>query len=188
MLIDVPLNNPAPFKTEFRHGIFSPTSSVYTDQNSRLFEQKVAFALKQAELCTSQPEICRKLGISGATYCAGCISKGEGCLENCNIFSRPKRTFTPQEDDCLTEPQCGIAAGRNVRQELMQARLHDGTGILRDHRERRFCFAPQLSSSMNRYLSVTAVISVQRLPFRKIPRTHVNPVHRRAHVLMRRKG
>lgn len=35
---------------------------------SRFTEEQIAFALKQAELGTAVPEICRKMGISDATF------------------------------------------------------------------------------------------------------------------------
>lgn len=53
-------------------------------KTSRFTEEQIAFALKQAELGTKVEEICRKLGISEATFynsegwglpsCTGCAS------------------------------------------------------------------------------------------------------------------
>ncbi len=37
-------------------------------KKSRSTEKQIVFALKQAELGTSEPDICRKLGISDATF------------------------------------------------------------------------------------------------------------------------
>ena len=37
-------------------------------KKSRYTEEQIAFALKQAELGTPVPEVCRKLGISDATF------------------------------------------------------------------------------------------------------------------------
>ena len=37
-------------------------------KKSRFTEQQIVFALKQAELGTSVPDFCRKLGISDATF------------------------------------------------------------------------------------------------------------------------
>ena len=39
-------------------------------KRSRYTEEQIAFALKQAELGTSVPEVCRKMGISDATFYA----------------------------------------------------------------------------------------------------------------------
>ena len=41
------------------------------DEKSRFTEEQIVFALKQAELGTSVPEVCRKLGISDATFTSG---------------------------------------------------------------------------------------------------------------------
>lgn len=40
-------------------------------KKSRFTEEQIVFALKQAELGTSVPEVCRKLGISDATFTRG---------------------------------------------------------------------------------------------------------------------
>ncbi len=37
-------------------------------KKSRFTEEQIVFALKQAELGTSVPDVCRKLGISDATF------------------------------------------------------------------------------------------------------------------------
>ena len=37
-------------------------------KKSRFTEEQIVFALKQAELGTSVPEVCRKPGISDATF------------------------------------------------------------------------------------------------------------------------
>lgn len=37
-------------------------------KKSRFTEEQIVFALKQAELGTPVPEVCRKLGISDATF------------------------------------------------------------------------------------------------------------------------
>ncbi len=37
-------------------------------KKSRFCEEQIIFALKQAELGTSLPDVCRKLGISDATF------------------------------------------------------------------------------------------------------------------------
>ena len=39
-------------------------------KRSRYTEEQIAFALKQSELGTSVPEVCRKMGISDATFYA----------------------------------------------------------------------------------------------------------------------
>jgi len=40
-------------------------------KNTRFTEQQIAFALKQAETCTSVAEVVRKLGVSGPRFTIG---------------------------------------------------------------------------------------------------------------------
>lgn len=39
-------------------------------KNSRFTEEQIGFVLRQAELGTSVPEVCRKQGVSDATFCS----------------------------------------------------------------------------------------------------------------------
>ena len=47
--------------------IYTPCTEVVPMKKSRLTEEHIVFALKQAELGTSVPEVCHKLGISDVT-------------------------------------------------------------------------------------------------------------------------
>lgn len=48
--------------------IFTLREGEYVVKRSRFTEEQIAFALKQAELGTKVDEICRKIGISDATF------------------------------------------------------------------------------------------------------------------------
>ncbi|KJV49606.1 transposase [Pantoea sp. BL1] len=48
--------------------IFTYLSGGCADEKSRFIKEQIVFALKQAELGTPVPEVCRKLGISDATF------------------------------------------------------------------------------------------------------------------------
>jgi len=48
--------------------IFHPMEKGHVVKKSRFTEEQIAFALKQAELGTKVDEICRKMGISDATF------------------------------------------------------------------------------------------------------------------------
>jgi len=47
-----------------------PSIAGHAMKRSRYTEEQIAFALKQAELGTPVPEVCRKMGISDATFYA----------------------------------------------------------------------------------------------------------------------
>lgn len=46
----------------------APSGQEHVVKKSRFTEEQIAFALKQAELGTRVEEVCRKLGISEATF------------------------------------------------------------------------------------------------------------------------
>ncbi len=60
-------------------------------KKSRFTEEQIIFALKQAELGTSVPDVCRKQGISDATFTRGARSTAEFPLRNSNICGSWKR-------------------------------------------------------------------------------------------------
>ena len=47
----------------------APQGQEHVVKMSKFTEEQIAFALKQAELGTRVEEVCRKLGISEATFC-----------------------------------------------------------------------------------------------------------------------
>jgi len=48
--------------------IFTLWEGEHVMKTSRFTEEQIAFALKQAELGTKVEEVCRKMGISDATF------------------------------------------------------------------------------------------------------------------------
>jgi putative transposase len=51
--------------------MIKPEKRDHAMKRSRYTEEPTAFALKQADLRTPVPEVCRKMGISDATFYAG---------------------------------------------------------------------------------------------------------------------
>ena len=51
-----------------RHDLGPEGGQEHVVKRSKLTEEQIAFALKQAELGTSVAEVCRKMGISQATF------------------------------------------------------------------------------------------------------------------------
>ena len=58
----------APFKSRISGMIFTLNGRSHDVKKSKYTEQQIAFALKQAELGTPVEEVCRKMGISDATF------------------------------------------------------------------------------------------------------------------------
>lgn len=52
---------------EIRHD-FTIWNRSHAVKRSKYTEEQIAFALKQAELGTAVPEVCRKMGVSEATF------------------------------------------------------------------------------------------------------------------------
>lgn len=48
--------------------INTPLNGGGADEKVTIHEEQIVFALKQAELGTSVPNVCRKLGVSDATF------------------------------------------------------------------------------------------------------------------------
>ena len=61
--------NPEPFRTGISGMIFNPRNGRSCRETLEVHRRaRIAFALKQAELGTSVEEVCRKMGISDATF------------------------------------------------------------------------------------------------------------------------
>ncbi|MEE4611550.1 IS3 family transposase [Serratia marcescens] len=155
-------------------------------------EGQIVFALKQAELGTSVPGVCRKLGISDATFYTwrkkyGGISPSElkhmRQLEEENL--RLKRLVADLGlDKAMLQDVL-------AKKKLTLARLCEWGRDLQAHygaSERQVCFALRVSRSLFRYRSVAADDSPLRLRIREITETRVHYGYRRVHVMLRREG
>lgn len=161
-------------------------------KKSRFTKEQIVFALKQAELGTSVPEVCRKLGISDATFYTwrkkyGGISPSElkhmRQLEEENL--RLKRLVADLSlDKAMLQDVL-------AKKELTLARLREWVRDLQARygaSERQVCFALRVSRSSFRYRSVAADDSALRLRIREITETRVHYGYRRVHVMLRREG
>lgn len=100
------------WETEFRHDKSSPRAEVEPMKKSRFTEELIVFTLRQAEQGTSVPEVCRKLGISDATFyrrvarnTAGFPIWTEAHATACG------RESQAEEASCRPEPRQGHAVG-----------------------------------------------------------------------------
>jgi len=57
-------------------------------KKSRFTEEQIAFALRQAETGTRAAEVCRKMGISEATFCNW--KKKYGARAGCELTQAPE--------------------------------------------------------------------------------------------------
>nr|WP_054462998.1 transposase [Edwardsiella ictaluri] len=70
-------------------------------QKSRFTEEQIVFALKQTELDTSVPDVCRKLGISGTTFTPDESNTAKFPPLNSNLCGNGQRKSTAEERRCL---------------------------------------------------------------------------------------
>ncbi|MEX1397477.1 IS3 family transposase [Escherichia coli] len=160
-------------------------------KKSRFTEEQIVFALKQAELGTPVPEVCRKLGISDATFYTwrkkyGGISPSElkhmRQLEEENLRLK-KLVADLSLDKAMLQDV--------LAKELTLARLREWVRDLQTRygaSERQVCFALKISRSSFRYRSVAADDSALRLRIREITETRVHYGYRRVHVMLKREG
>jgi putative transposase len=165
----------------------------HDEKRSKFTEQQIAFALKQAELGTPVEEICRKLGISDATFYNwkkkyGGLGPSElrrlRQLEEEN--SKLKRLVAD-----LSLDKTMHAAGRVVKKALKPSRKRVLIDELCDcYRAslRQACALLRISSSVYRYKSRARDSSVLRMRIKEIAATRVHYGYRRVHVLLHREG
>ncbi len=138
------------------------------------------------------PEVCRKLGISDATFYIwrkkyGGISPSE--LKHMRQLEEEESQA--EEAGCRSQPRQSHAAGCPGKKEPTLARLREWVRDLQARygaSERQVCFALQISRSSFRYRSVAADDSALRLRIREITEARVHYGYRRVHVMLRREG
>lgn len=159
-------------------------------KKSRFTEEQIVFALKQAELGTSVPEVCRKLGISDATFYIwrkkyGGISPSE--LKHMRQLEEENLRLKKLVADLSLDK--AMLQDVLAKKELTLARLREWVRDLQARygaSERQVCFALQISRSSFRYRSVAADDSALRLRIREITEARVHYGYRRVHVMLRR--
>lgn len=143
-------------------------------KKSRFTEEQIVFALKQAELGTSVPDVCRKLGISDATFYTwrkkyGGISPSElkhmRQLEEENLRLKKLVADLSLDKAMLQDVLAKDLTLASLREWVRDLQARYGAS------ERQVCFALRISRSSFRYRSVAADDSALRLRIREITET-----------------
>ncbi|WP_088828050.1 IS3 family transposase [Marinobacter sp. es.048] len=161
-------------------------------KRSRYTEEQIAFALKQAELGTPVPEVCRKMGVSDATFYNwrkkyGGLGPSElkrlKQLEEEN--HRLKKLVADLSlDKAMLQDVVGKKALRPPRKRQLVADLQKRYGVS----ERQACAVLQFSRASNRYQSVARDSSALSMRIREITLTRLHYGYRRVHVQLQREG
>jgi len=127
-------------------------------EKSRFTEEQIVFVLKQAELSTSVPDVCRKLAISDATSIRGVKIRRYFSFGAEAYAATGREKPVAEEAGCRSEPGQGDPTGPAGKKELMLARLREWVRDLQARygaSERPVGFALRVSRSSFRYRSVT---------------------------------
>ncbi|WP_396621403.1 IS3 family transposase [Marinobacter sp. W-8] len=161
-------------------------------KRSRYTEEQIAFALKQAELGTPVPEVCRKMGVSDATFYNwrkkyGGLGPSElkrlKQLEEEN--HRLKKLVADLSlDKAMLQDVVGKKALRPPRKRQLVADLQARYGVS----ERQACAVLQFSRVSCRYQSVARDSSALSMRIREITLTRLHYGYRRVHVQLQREG
>ncbi|MBU73920.1 IS3 family transposase [Spongiibacter sp.] len=161
-------------------------------KRSRYTEEQIAFALKQAELGTPVPEVCRKMGVSDATFYNwrkkyGGLGPSElkrlKQLEEEN--HRLKKLVADLSlDKAMLQDVVGKKALRPPRKRQLVADLQARYGVS----ERQACAVLQFSRASCRYQPVARDSSALSMRIREITLTRLHYGYRRVHVQLQREG
>ncbi|MBQ93060.1 MAG: IS3 family transposase [Marinobacter sp.] len=161
-------------------------------KRSRYTEEQIAFALKQAELGTPILEVCRKMGVSDATFYNwrekyGGLGPSElkrlKQLEEEN--HRLKKLVADLSlDKAMLQDVVGKKALRPPRKRQLVADLQARYGVS----ERQACAVLQFSRASCRYQSVARDSSALSMRIREITLTRLHYGYRRVHVQLQREG
>ncbi|WP_394133512.1 IS3 family transposase [Marinobacter nauticus] len=161
-------------------------------KRSRYTEEQIAFALKQVELGTPVPEVCRKMGVSDATFYNwrkkyGGLGPSElkrlKQLEEEN--HRLKKLVADLSlDKAMLQDVVGKKALRPPRKRQLVADLQARYGVS----ERQACAVLQFSRASCRYQSVARDSSALSMRIREITLTRLHYGYRRVHVQLQREG
>lgn len=160
-------------------------------KKSKFTEDQIAFALKQAELGTSVEEVCRRMGISDATFYVW-RKKYAGVGP-----SGLRRLRQLEEENCKLKQ---IVADLSLEKAMLQAvvakklRPSQRRALVPELMQRFGCIqrnalrVVKMSASAYLYKPVKKDESALKMRIKEITDTRVHYGYRRVHVLLRREG
>jgi putative transposase len=160
-------------------------------KKSQFTDQQIAFALQQAEGGTPVEEVCRKMGISQATFFRW--KKVYGGLPPSEV----RKLKQLQEENTRLRK---LIADLTLRKEMLAEVIKKDMSSSRDREMidfvrtcfrvsiRRACRGVPAARSTYHYLSVRPDQSVLRKRIREIAETRARYGYRRVHILLRREG
>jgi putative transposase len=170
----------------------APQGQEHVVKKSKFTEEQIAFALKQAELGTRVEEVCRKMGISEATFYVWKKRYG-------GILPSEVRRLRQLEEENLKLKQ--IVADLSLDKAMLQAVVAKKALKPSQRREwmpelmQRFgCSQRQalrvvrISASTYLYVPVRKDETVLKARIKEIADTRVHYGYRRVHVMLRREG
>nr|WP_097462131.1 IS3 family transposase [Mangrovitalea sediminis] len=161
-------------------------------KRSRYTEEQIAFALKQAELGTPVPEVCRKMGISDATFYAW--RKKFGGLGPSEV-KRLKQL--EEENNRLKKLVADLSLDKAMLQDVLfkkglrPARKRQLVDDLQQRfgvSQRQACAVLMLSRASYRYKSIARDATALSMRIREITQVRVHYGYRRVHVQLQREG
>lgn len=160
-------------------------------KKSKFTGEQVAFALRQAEVGTPVTEVCRKMGVSEATYCRWSSSTGGWVHRSCARCASSRgrtRSSSAWSPICLSTRPC---SRRFWQKSLAPGRRREIVHWVQDRfrvSERRGCSALRFDRRTHRYKSICDDQAPLRKRIKEIAETRVRYGYRRIHVLLRREG
>ncbi len=162
-------------------------------KKSRFSEQQIAFVLRQAEEGTPIAEVCRKAGISEASFYDWRKKYGGLMPSEMKRLKQLDRGREPTAEEAGGRPVArqGDAAGRDPPKNMRPARKRQMVDEVRAVWQvsiRRACGALPVDRSTYHYRSKRTGQAILMKRIKEIAETRVRYGYRRIHVLLRREG
>ena len=160
-------------------------------KKSKFTGEQIAFVLRQAEVGTPVVEVCRKMGVSEATY-----YRWKQLYGGPEPSELRKMRHLEEENQKLKRLVADLSLDKAMLQEVL-AKKCSAWSTARDRpwvqdryrvTERRSCAVLRFDRKTHRYRSIRSDQAPLRNRIKEIAATRVRYGYRRIHVLLRREG